>query len=467
MTPHYVRSFAVAAFLLAALAAVPAQALPDFTELVEAEHRAVVNISTERAPAADDEPQSREELLRRFFGDGLQPHRERTALGSGFIISADGYILTNAHIVSNADEIVASLHDRRQYDAEIVGIDERSDVALLKIDDTGLPHVRIGDPAELGVGSWVLAIGSPFGFDHSVTAGIVSAKGRSLPDENYVPFIQTDVAINPGNSGGPLFNVEGEVVGINAQILSQTGGSMGVSFTIPIDVAMEVADQLRNEGKVTRGWLGVVIQEVTRDLAESFGMERTRGALVSRVLPGSPAEDAGLRTGDVILAYDGREVPKSSALPAMVGRTEVGSEAELTLLREGERRELSVRIGRLPDQETLAQNVEPYGSSDDAADGRLGLRVESVDDATRERLGLGGSGGVQVVAPPQGAAAEAGMREGDVIVLLNARPVSGVDDFRRQVAGLQAGSKVALLVQRGSGPQFIAIEIPAADSQAE
>lgn len=467
MTPHYVRSFAVAAFLLAALAAAPAQALPDFTELVEAEHRAVVNISTARTPATDDEPQSREELLRRFFGDGLRPQRERTALGSGFIISADGYILTNAHIVSDADEIVVSLYDRRQYDAEIVGIDERSDVALLRIDDTGLPHVRIGDPAELEVGSWVLAIGSPFGFDHSVTAGIVSAKGRSLPDENYVPFIQTDVAINPGNSGGPLFNANGEVVGINAQILSRTGGSMGVSFTIPIDVAMEVADQLRDDGEVTRGWLGVIIQEVTRDLAESFGMERTRGALVSRILPGSPAEAAGLRVGDVILAYDGREVPKSSALPAMVGRTEVGSTAELTVLREGERRELPVRIGRLPDRDALAQRIEPEDSSEEMAGGRLGLSVGPVDDTARERLGLGVSGGVQVVAPPEGAAAEAGMREGDVIVLMNARPIAGVEDFRRQVAGLQAGSKVALLVQRGSGPQFVAIEIPAADSQAE
>lgn len=449
------------------VAAAPAQTLPDFTELVEAEHRAVVNISTTRAAATGDESQSREELLRRFFGDGLRPYRDRTALGSGFIISADGYILTNGHIVNDADEVVVSLHDRRQYDAEIVGVDERSDVALLKIDDTGLPHVRIGDPAELRVGSWVLAIGSPFGFDHSVTAGIVSAKGRSLPDENYVPFIQTDVAINPGNSGGPLFNADGEVVGINAQILSQTGGSMGVSFTIPIDVAMEVVEQLRTEGEVARGWLGVVIQEVTRDLAESFGMERTRGALVSRVLPGSPAEAAGLRVGDVILAYDGREVPKSSALPAMVGRTEIGSTADLTVLREGERQQLSVRIGRLPDQESLAQRIEPDDSTSETAGGRLGLRVGPVDEAAREALGLGISGGVQVVAPPRGAAAEAGVREGDVIVLMNARPVAGVDDFRQQIEGLPAGSKVALLVQRESGPQFIAIEVPVADSQAE
>ncbi len=467
MTLRPVRSFAVAAVLLATLAAAPAQALPDFTELVEAEHRAVVNISTTRSVATGDESQSREEQLRRFFGDGLRPYRERSALGSGFLISADGYILTNGHIVDDADEIVVSLHDRRQYDAAIVGVDERSDVALLKIDASGLPHVSIGDPAELRVGSWVLAIGSPFGFDHSVTAGIVSAKGRSLPGDNYVPFIQTDVAINPGNSGGPLFNADGEVVGINAQILSQTGGSMGVSFTIPIDVAMEVADQLRTEGEVTRGWLGVVIQQVTRDLAESFGMERTRGALVSRVLPGSPAEAAGLRVGDVILAYEGREVAKSSALPAMVGRTEVGSSAELTVLREGERKRLSVRIGRLPDRQSLVQRIEPDGAPTEPAGGRLGLRVGPVDEAMREALDLGGSGAVQVVAPPQGAAAEAGVREGDVIVLMDARPITGVDDFRRQVDALSAGSKVALLVQREGGPQFVAIEVPAADPRAE
>lgn len=467
MTLRPVRSFAVAAFLLATLAAAPAQALPDFTELVEAEHRAVVNISTTRGAATGDESQSREEQLRRFFGDGLRPYRERSALGSGFLISADGYILTNGHIVNDADEIVVSLHDRRQYDAAIVGVDERSDVALLKIDASGLPHVSIGDPAELTVGSWVLAIGSPFGFDHSVTAGIVSAKGRSLPDDNYVPFIQTDVAINPGNSGGPLFNADGEVVGINAQILSQTGGSMGVSFTIPIDVAMEVADQLRTQGEVARGWLGVVIQAVTRDLAESFGMERTRGALVSRVLAGSPAEAAGLRVGDVILAYEGREVPKSSALPAMVGRTEVGSSAELTVLRDGERKRLSVRIGRLPDRQSLAQRIEPDDAPTETAGGPLGLRVGPVDEATRDALDLGGSGGVQVVAPPQGPAAEAGVREGDVIVLMDARPITGVDDFRLQVDALSAGSKVALLVQREGGPQFVAIDVPAADARAE
>lgn len=467
MTPASVRPLAVAALWLAAAVATPASALPDFTDLVADEHVAVVNIST--APHSDSQqtPQSRDDLLRRFFGpqEG-QPQPDERSLGSGFLISPDGYVLTNGHIVAQADEIIVRLHDRRQYQAEVVGVDRPSDVALLKIEASDLPHVRIGNPSRLAVGSWVVAIGSPFGFDHSVTAGIVSAKKRSLPDENYVPFIQTDVAINPGNSGGPLFNTDGEVVGINAQILSHTGGSMGVSFTIPIDIAMEVADQLRAEGSVTRGWLGVVIQEVTGDLAESFGMERTRGALVSRVLADSPAAEAGLRVGDVILRYEGREVSQSSALPAMVGRTPVGATAQLVVLREGERLELPVQIGQLPERDTLAERIESERQPEDrAADyGRLGLSVGPVEERVREARSLG-DGGVQLVAPPRGPAAATDLREGDVLVLMNSRPIAGVDDFRTQVAELEAGSQVALLVQRRGGPQFVAIEVPEAGAE--
>ncbi|MEF8834426.1 MAG: DegQ family serine endoprotease [Halofilum sp. (in: g-proteobacteria)] len=476
------RIFALAVSLVAFPATALAQ-LPDFTELVEDQYRAVVNISTSREiepqrgdlPPGFDVPELGDspfgELFRKFFGERAQPRsRDTSSLGSGFIISSDGYVLTNGHVVAEADEIVVRLHDRRQFEAELVGTDKRSDVALLKIDAEGLPTVSTGDPEELRVGEWVLAIGSPFGFDHSVTAGIVSAKGRSLPNDNYVPFIQTDVAINPGNSGGPLFNLDGEVVGVNAQIFSRTGGFMGLSFAIPIDVAIDVADQLRESGEVARGWLGVVIQEVTRDLAESFGMERTRGALVARVLPDSPAAKAGLRVGDVIIGFNGEEVPRSSALPPIVGRTPIGSKAEVDIVRDGERMTLRVTIGRLPGESGLAG----YGSADDgdgggsgaeepaAAGARLGMRVAPVSDASRERLELG-PGGVEVAELLSPPAAGSGLRRGDVIVMMNSRPIEGVADFGARVAELPAGRSVALLVERDSGPQFIAIEVPEAE----
>ncbi|MDZ7749509.1 MAG: MucB/RseB C-terminal domain-containing protein [Halofilum sp. (in: g-proteobacteria)] len=484
--PRYVntrslRTHVVAAVLLVGLL-VPAHApaLPDFTRLVEREHAAVVNISTSREirpnrgdlppgfdiPELEDSPFG--ELFRRFFGEDAEPrYREDTAsLGSGFIISEDGYVLTNGHVVAEADRIRVRMHDRRQFEAEVVGIDDRSDIALLKVDARDLPTVTVGDPAELRVGEWVLAIGSPFGFERSVTQGIVSAKGRSLPRDNYVPFIQTDVAINPGNSGGPLFNLDGEVVGVNAQIYSRTGGFMGLSFAIPIDVAMDVADQLRAEGKVTRGWLGVVIQEVTRELAQSFGMERAHGALVARVLPGSPAARAGLQVGDVIVAFNGREVPRSSALPPMVGRTAVGEKARVEVVRDGERRTLRVRIGRLPGRDELAEYRAP-GRSDDpdprpAPGARLGLRVAPVDDATRRELDIG-DGGVRVTEVDEGPAASAGVEAGDVLVMMNSRPIRGVEDFRARVAELPGGRSVALLIQRASGPQFVAVEVPEGD----
>lgn len=449
--------------------------LPDFADLVDDEYRAVVNISTSRSvdpregalPPGFSMPEEDEsrfgDLLERFFGEGQGPPRpdDSASLGSGLIISRDGYILTNNHVVEDADEIIVRMHDRRQFVAELVGMDQRSDIALLRVDADDLPTVRIGDPGTLRVGEWVLAIGSPFGFDHSVTAGIVSAKGRSLPNDNYVPFIQTDVAINPGNSGGPLFNLDGEVVGVNAQIFSRTGGFMGLSFAIPIDVAIDVADQLRTEGRVVRGWLGVVIQDVTRELAESFDMERARGALVARVLADSPAEEAGVRTGDIIVAYRDREVSRSSALPPMVGRTPVGEVAEVEIIREGEHMSLGVEIGELPARD---EQAGPGREPDDDEPGEgdrdpLGLSVEPVPDEDRRRLDID-QGGVRVADVEPGPAADAGIRSGDVLTMMNSVPIEGVEDFRDRLAELERGETVAVLVQRMDGPQFIAIRLP-------
>ena len=476
-----IRIRALALGWLALLSAWPAAAeLPDFTGLVQDQYRSVVNISTSREiepqrgdlPPGFDIPEFENspfgDLFRKFFGERGRPQpRDTASLGSGFIISDDGYVLTNGHVVADADEIIVRLHDRRQFVARLIGIDRRSDIALLKVDAEELPTVRTGDPQELAVGEWVLAIGSPFGFDHTVTAGIVSAKGRSLPNDNYVPFIQTDVAINPGNSGGPLFNLDGEVVGVNAQILSRTGGFMGLSFAIPIDVAMNVADQLRTEGVVTRGWLGVVIQEVTRELAQSFGMDRARGALVAQILPDSPAARAGLRVGDVIVGFNGNDVPRSSALPPMVGRTPVGSKARVTVIRDGEQMTLRATIGRLPSEDELAGRAtvpgEDQGAPETAnAGARLGLRVGPVDERTRESRDLG-PGGVEVTGIDGPPARGSELQRGDVIVMMNSRPVQGLEDFRKRVAELPAGRTVALLVERPSGPQFIAIRVPEAE----
>ncbi len=446
--------------------------LPSFADLVEHEYRAVVNISTSRSvdpregrlPPGFSPPEEEDsdDPLRRFFGDERGPPfpDDAAARGSGFILSADGYILTNAHVVENADSVLVRLHDRRQYEAEVVGGDPRSDIALLRVDASELPTVRLGDPEELRVGDWVAAIGSPFGFDHSVTAGIVSAKHRSLPTDHYVPYIQTDVAINPGNSGGPLFNLDGEVIGVNAQIFSRTGGFMGLSFAIPIDVAKEVAEQLRTEGRVVRGWLGVVIQEVTHELAQSFDMERARGALVTRVIEDSPADATELETGDIIIRFDGREIARSSDLPPMVGRSRVGEEVDLDIIRQGERLRLSVRIGELAD-DAVAREEAP---EDDApAEGnnarRLGMQIGPVPASIRRELGVE-SGGVLVDDLHPGAALDAGIRRGDVIIRLDNIPVESVDSFHERVAGLEPGRSVAVLVERPDGAQFIAIEVP-------
>ncbi|WP_394373236.1 DegQ family serine endoprotease [Marinobacter xestospongiae] len=457
--PHAV--FTLLLFSLASLLAMPASAargLPDFTDLVEDNADAVVNISTTQAPSAQGRRlpfnQRQFEQLPEFFQDFFGGHgapfgrgpgqsAPRQSMGSGFIVSSDGYVLTNNHVVEGADEIVVRLSDRRELNATLVGTDPRSDLAVLKINDgDDLPVVQIGRSSDLKTGEWVLAIGSPFGFDYTATAGIVSALGRSLPSENYVPFIQTDVAINPGNSGGPLFNLDGEVVGINSQIYTRSGGFMGVSFAIPIDDAMNVFRQLRDSGSVSRGWLGVLIQEVNRDLAESFGLSRPRGALVAEVMPGSPAERAGLRAGDIVLAYEDDEISLSSDLPPMVGRTPVGESAILDVLRGGDRIELEVTIGQLPDEGGSSTGAPAQGSST----APLGLVIESLPEKLRNDLGI--DGGVVVTDVGRGAALDAGIRPRDVITEINRQPVTSVSEFRSAISDLPQGKAVSVRVIR-------------------
>jgi len=438
--------------------------LPDFTELVEDNASAVVNISTVRHRQETERPRSRneelDEFFRRFFppeGNPRSPFQRPRSLGSGFVLDKDGYILTNNHVVEGADEIIVRFIDRRELTAELVGSDPRSDLALIKVAADDLPFVNLGDSESLKVGEWVLAIGAPFGFDYSVTAGIVSAKGRSLPtelNENYVPFIQTDVAINPGNSGGPLFNLRGEVIGINSQIYSNSGGFMGVSFAIPINIAMEVAEQLKTSGRVARGWLGVVIQEVSRDLAESFGLERPHGALVSRVMEGSPAEQGGILEGDIITAFNGKAIDLSSELPHYVGRAKAGSDATLNVVREGKKISVTLNVGELPDR---GQTEGAQLGSIDEPSSRLGLIVENLTDAELELVGV--DAGVKVTSAV-GAAAEAGMREGDVITKLDNRDVTSADEYADIAGSLQPGRSVAVLVIRGQNPLFLPLRVP-------
>ena len=445
-----------AGLLLGAGAA--AAELPDFTELVEKNSAAVVNVSTTRRQSGRDRPRRDfEEFFRRTPPrQSPAPYVRPRSLGSGFVISDDGYILTNNHVVEGASEILVRFADRRELNAEVVGADRRSDLALLKVEADNLPTVRLGRSGDLDVGEWVLAIGSPFGFDYSVTAGIVSAKGRSLPterNENYVPFIQTDVAINPGNSGGPLFNLDGEVVGINSQIYSRSGGFMGVSFAIPIDVAMEVVDQLKGSGRVSRGWLGVVIQEVSRDLAESFGLERPHGALISEVAPGSPADESELQTGDIIVEFDGKSIERSSELPHYVGRTAANSEAPVTVVRGGERLKLKVKVGELPDLEgaEFARQSAPNEPSS------LGLVLEEVPEAALSRFNL--KGGVRVVQST-GPAADSGIRAGDVITRLNHQTVENREGFRKVAKTLPKGRRVPVLIVRGGVQTFVPLNVP-------
>ena len=448
---------------------VPAYAqLPDFTDLVKHTGDAVVNISTvqksndaQTGPDAQlppDLPPEMEEFFKRFYqspGRGNQAPREASSLGSGFIISRDGYVLTNHHVVNNATEIIVKLKDRRELVAKLIGSDESTDVALLKLESKDLPVIEIGNPDELQVGEWVLAIGTPFGFEQSVTAGIVSAKGRSLPDGNYVPFIQTDVAINPGNSGGPLLNMQGKVVGINSQIYSRSGGYMGLSFSIPIDVAMNVVDQLKTKGKVARGWLGVQIQDVTRQLAESFGMDRPHGALVAKVIPGGPAEKAGLQVGDIIIEFNGQIIETSGELPPRVGVFPVDERAKLKILRQGEKQELSIKIGLLPSQNT-AQTKE--STNNEVASNRLGVLVSDMSSDQRKELQIE-KNGVLVQKVTKGVAQEIGLQPGDVILRIQNTVVRDANEFNSIVTKLPKDKSIAMLVQRNGSPIFLAFKI--------
>ncbi|PID41899.1 MAG: serine peptidase [Proteobacteria bacterium] len=452
----------IAALLLLVSVASNAGSLPDFTELVEDASPSVVNISTTSKPGvaqrgglSEEDLQQIPEFFRHFFGSPDQDQRStpRHSVGSGFIVSSDGYILTNNHVISGADEIIVRLSDRRELAAELIGADKRSDLALLKVDAKRLPAVKMGKSRELDVGEWVLAIGSPFGFDYTVTAGIVSALGRSLPNENYVPFIQTDVAINPGNSGGPLFNLDGEVVGINSQIYTRSGGFMGVSFAIPIDVAMEVVDQIKSKGYVSRGWLGVLIQEVNRDLAESFGLRKPHGALVAQVMPDSPAKKGGLEAGDIIIEYDGHEVSLSSDLPHLVGRTKVGQTAKLTIVREGDEKTLRVTIGELPNQDGASRPASNTGRKMN----RLAIGVRNLEDRVAERYSI--DGGVEVVRVESGPAKAGGVRKGDIITSVNHKAVKSVSQFGEVVEDLPANKAVAIRLLRAGNPMFIVVKL--------
>jgi serine protease Do len=442
--------------------------LPDFTGLVKQYGPAVVNISTSQTRGTrthgfslEDLPEDSpmREFFRHFFGENGQQvpeeERESMSLGSGFFISPDGFILTNHHVVAEADEIIVRTSDRREFTATVVGSDKRSDTALLKVDISDAPVIRVGSARDLEVGEWVLAIGSPFGFDHSVTAGIVSAKGRNLPSENYVPFIQTDVAINPGNSGGPLIDLEGKVVGVNSQIYSRTGGFMGLSFAVPIDLAMNVAEQIRTRGHVSRGWLGVMIQDVNRELAETFGMHHPKGALVAQVLPDSPAEQAGVQVGDVIVSYNGRELLTSSALPPLVGSSPVSKPAELGVLRGGQERTIQVTIGELPEEgeaKTSETPSRPHAT-------RLGLVLRELEAEHRKELGLGDSNGILVEEVKPGPALKAGILPGDVILMLNYKTVGSVQEFATVVEAMPKDRPVPVLIQREDGRLFLALRL--------
>lgn len=450
------------ALLLAAPIAAAAQ-LPDFTELVEKQGPAVVNISTTqstRNPLLPQLPNLQEddpfhEFFRRFAPPPGPREFQSQSLGSGFIISQDGYVLTNAHVVEAADEIIVKLTDKREFKAKVIGADPRTDIALIKIDAVGLPAVKFGDATKLRVGEWVLAIGSPFGFENTVTAGIVSAKGRSLPQENYVPFIQTDVAVNPGNSGGPLFNLKGEVVGINSQIYSRTGGFMGLSFAIPIDVANDIAQQLRTSGKVTRGRIGVVIQPLTKELADSFGLARPQGALVNSVEKGGPADKAGVEPGDVILRFDGKAVASSEDLPRIVGAIRPGTKVQMQIWRNKSPRDLQVVVGEMQD-DRAARQARRGGKPPATTPGQYGLALSDLTDAQRSELKV--SGGV-LVENVQGAGARAGVRRGDVILAVNNQDVTSVEQFNQMMGQFDKGRIVALLVRRGTNSLYIPFRV--------
>ena len=466
-----------AGFLPVTPAHAQARALPDFTDLVDQVGPSVVNIRTvervaQRGGAGGEMDEEMQEFFRRFFGQPIpglprqgprqnrpQPEEERPrGVGSGFILTPDGYVMTNAHVVEDASEVLVTLPDKREFKARIVGTDKRTDVAVVKIDATGLPAVKIGDIGKLRVGEWVMAIGSPFGLENTVTAGIVSAKQRDTGD--YLPFIQTDVAINPGNSGGPLINMRGEVVGINSQIYSRSGGFMGISFSIPIDEAIRVSDQLRATGRVSRGRIGVQIDQVTKDVAESIGLGKAQGALVRSVEAGSPGEKAGVEAGDIIVKFDGKAIEKPSDLPRLVGNTKPGTKSTLTVFRRGATRDLNVTIAEIepdkPARKASNDRDESGGGkpSASAAAKSLGLAVSDLTEAQKRELKL--KGGVRVDAANDNAA-RAGLREGDVILAVGNFEVSNLREFEQAIAKSDKSKPVSVLFRRGDWAQYALI----------
>ena len=466
MRTYCLNAFKLLSINLLFIVTINAADLPDFTSLAEDSSQAVVNIRSSKTISNSrfnqfgdrgfNNPQY-DEFFKRFFGDpkGRGP-RERnvSSAGSGFIISEDGYILTNSHVVEGADEIKVSLSDRREYEAILVGLDEKADVALLKIKAEGLPQVKIGTSDLLKVGEWVVAIGSPFQLNFSVTAGIVSAKGRSIPngsDSTYVPFIQTDVAINPGNSGWPLFNLSGEVVGINSQIYTRSGGYMGVSFSIPIDYAMDIADQLRSQGKVSRGWLGVSIQEITSDLAEGLGLDSPKGALVSQVMPDSPAEKAGLKERDVIIEFDGNEIIYSGDLPQAVGAIKPGTKVSALVYRDGRKKQIKVVVGE------LSSNSSPELSQESSLN-PLGLSLKSLSSEDKRNLKI--LNGVKVIGiEADSIAFNAGIKIGDVITSLANKSVRTETDFLSIVSKLEPGKNFTIRIIRNGNAIFFSLKL--------
>jgi serine protease Do len=454
--------------LVVASAGASAQSLPDFSAIVEKNAPAVVHVeakttggSARKARGADTMPDDQDELLRRFFGmPGLpmQP-REQTSLGSGFIISQDGYILTNDHVVDDADQVKIRLQDRRTFTAKVVGKDPQYDIALLKVDASALPTVSIGDSRAVKRGQWAIAIGSPFGLDATVTHGIISAVGRNLgsADQPYTSFIQTDVPINRGNSGGPLFNLQGQVIGINSQIYSTSGGYQGLSFSIPIDVAMNVVQQIKEKGYVSRGMLGVTVQPVDQ-FVKNLNLPDANGALVAQVTPGGGADKAGIKQGDVILAFNGAPVTQSVDLPPLVGMTRPGSMAKVEILRDGKRQTLEVKVGELPRDKSAAA-----GAAGDAAGGAsaaLGLAVEDIDAQTRSELGLKAGEGVVISRVTSRAAASAGLQAGDVVLMVNQKRVGSAAAFRDAVKGVKPGDTAMLLVRRDDVTRFVGLTVP-------
>ncbi|MEO7387577.1 MAG: DegQ family serine endoprotease [Gammaproteobacteria bacterium] len=447
----------------------PAAGLPDFKAIIKRNQASVVNISTTQQVHGEDGahgnlrgmppgfPPGFEEFFRPFRGmPGPAPGpREANSLGSGFIISADGEILTNAHVVDGADEIIVKLADNSEKPAKLIGLDRASDVALLKIDAQGLQTVQLGDSSRLEVGDWVLAIGSPFGLEHTATQGIVSAVGRNLPDGNYVPFIQTDVAVNPGNSGGPLFNLKGEVVGINSQIYSRSGGYMGLSFAIPVNTASSVARQLAANGRVERGWLGVGIQNVNGDLAQSFGLEKPAGALVGQVDKAGPASKAGLKPGDVILEFNGKPISQSGELPPLVGETRPGTTVELKVWRDKKARDIDVTVATLKPAE---DQVVAANGEDGQTPGILNVQVAALTPEQREQAGIE-SGGVLVVGVAAGPASRAGLNAGDIILKVGGESVSSPQELAGLARKLPKGQPVPLLIQRDEARLFLPLTI--------